>query len=71
MTAHITKALLRHPDDFYADLLEAHEGLSKAESDAFNARLILLMANRIGDQGELKTLLEAAARTKHPEKPDL
>jgi len=67
MTAHITKAQLRHPDDFYADLLEAHEGLTKAESDAFNARLILLMANRIGDPDELKSLLEAAARTKHPE----
>jgi hypothetical protein len=47
--------------------LEAHEGLSKAESDAFNARLILLMANRIGDPDELKTLLEAAARTTRPE----
>ncbi|WP_420411375.1 DUF2783 domain-containing protein [Roseibium sp.] len=60
MAQTVTKAQLRHPDDFYADLLAAHEGLSKAESDAFNARLILLMANRIGDPEDLKALLEAA-----------
>ena len=32
-------------DDFYEELLNAHEGLSKEESDAYNARLILLLAN--------------------------
>jgi hypothetical protein len=57
-----TQTQLRHPDDFYADLLAAHEGLSKAESDAFNARLILLMANQIGDQEALKALLDAAGK---------
>lgn len=31
---------LKSPDDAYAMLLEAHEGLSKAQSDALNARLI-------------------------------
>lgn len=55
-----TKPNLDEPDAFYADLLAAHEGLSKAESDAFNARLILLMANQIGDHGKLCDLLEAA-----------
>lgn len=43
-------------DDFYAELLEAHEGLSKAESDALNARLVLTLANHIGDR---ETLAEA------------
>lgn len=66
MPTSVSKAQLSHPDDFYADLLAAHEGLSKAESDAFNARLILLMANRIGSREELKALLEAA-RTRHSE----
>ncbi|MEO9529418.1 DUF2783 domain-containing protein [Roseibium sp.] len=51
---------LDHPDDFYARLLVAHEGLSKPESDALNARLILLMANRIGDGAVLEHLLDAA-----------
>ena len=37
------------PDDFYARLLAVHEGRTKAESDALNARLILILSNHIGD----------------------
>ena len=48
------------PDDFYADLLDAHEGLSKEESDGFNARLILVLANHIGDRDVLRGAFEAA-----------
>ena len=36
-------------DEFYERLLNAHEGLNKKESDALNARLIILLANHIGD----------------------
>jgi len=50
------------PDDFYEALLAAHEGLSKAQSDALNARLILLLANHIGDPDILREALEKAAR---------
>jgi hypothetical protein len=48
------------PDDFYADLIGAHEGLSKEESDALNARLILILANHIGDREVLSQALAAA-----------
>lgn len=51
-------------DDFYADLLEAHDGLEKADGDALNARLILVLANHIGDNAVLRQALEAAALTK-------
>ena len=47
---------LKNADEFYAQLLAAHEGLSKADSDALNARLVLVLANHIGD---LATLEEA------------
>lgn len=50
------------PDDIYADLLAAHEGLSKAESDALNARLILILMNHIGDRRVLAQALAAARR---------
>lgn len=50
------------PDDLYADLLAAHEGLTKDESDALNARLILILANHIGDRDVLKEALAAAAK---------
>ena len=49
------------PDGFYDDLLFAHQNLSKAESDAFNARLILVLANHIGDRAVLREVLAAAA----------
>lgn len=47
-------------DDLYADLLAAHEGLDKAQSDALNARLILILANHIGDREVLAQALAAA-----------
>ena len=47
-------------DDVYAALLEAHDGLSEAESHALNARLVLLMANRIGDADAVRDLLRTA-----------
>jgi hypothetical protein len=48
------------PDGFYQELLAAHEGLTKDQSDAFNARLILTLANHIGDRAVLHQALEAA-----------
>jgi Protein of unknown function (DUF2783) len=51
------------PDEFYAELLALHEGSSKAESDAINARLILVLANHIGDRQILRAAFAAAART--------
>jgi len=49
-------------DSFYEALMMAHEELSLSESHAFNARLILLMANQIGDKKTLTTLLDMASR---------
>ncbi|MEO9685868.1 MAG: DUF2783 domain-containing protein [Tateyamaria sp.] len=48
------------PDGFYDELLGAHQGLSKEDSDALNARLILILANHIGDRDVLRAALEAA-----------
>lgn len=61
MTALNTKANIKGPDEFYAELLSVHEGLSKAQSDALNARLILLLANHIGDREVLLQALKAAS----------
>lgn len=47
-------------DDFYDELLRAHEGLSDAESEAYNARLILILCNHIGDREILTQALTAA-----------
>lgn len=50
------------PDGFYADLIAAHEGLTDDESAGFNARLILLLANQIGDRNLLNQALKLAAK---------
>ena len=48
------------PDGFYQDLLAAHDGLSKEQSEEFNARLILILANHVGDRDVLSAAIEAA-----------
>jgi hypothetical protein len=60
MTALILDPTLPDPDGFYADLITAHDGLSDAESEALNARLVLILANHIGDPGVLAQALHAA-----------
>jgi predicted LPLAT superfamily acyltransferase len=37
------------PDDIYEAIIRLHDGLDDAESAAANARLILILANHIGD----------------------
>ncbi len=50
-------------DTFYEQLLDAHAGLSREESEALNARLVLLLANEVGGAKRLEALI-AAARAK-------
>ena len=56
-----TEPNLDDPDGFYEELLSLHEGRSKEESDAINARLVLILANHIGDRQVLREAFRAAA----------
>ena len=47
-------------DDFYERLIETHRGLSDEQSQLVNARLVLLLANHIGDLRVLEEALAAA-----------
>ncbi|QHE75331.1 DUF2783 domain-containing protein [Hydrogenophaga sp. PBL-H3] len=47
-------------DAFYEQLLDAHVGLGREDSELLNARLILLLANQIGDARVLKACVDAA-----------
>lgn len=47
-------------DDFYEALIETHRGLSDDASRLLNARLLLLLANHIGDLRVLREALAAA-----------
>ena len=56
----ITAPQLVAPDDFYEALIDTHRDLSNEQSQALNARLVLLLANHIGDFDVLKQALLAA-----------
>jgi len=56
-----TKPNMTNADDFYAELLSRHENLTKDQSDALNARLVLVLANHIGDSEILSAAMKAAA----------
>ena len=55
-----TSPNLPAPDDFYERLIATHRGLTDAQSALVNARLILLLANHIGDPGVLAQAMAAA-----------
>jgi hypothetical protein len=49
-------------DDFYEMLIEGHRGLSDEQSELMNARLVLLLANHVGDLRVLKEAIDLARR---------
>ena len=48
------------PDDFYDALIALHRGLTPEQSAKVNAKLVLLLANHVGNLDVLKQALEAA-----------
>jgi hypothetical protein len=58
-----TSPNLTRPDESYAQLIAAHDGLTEAESHAMNARLILILINHIGDP---QVLVEALRLARDP-----
>jgi hypothetical protein len=47
-------------DDFYQALIDTHRDLSDEQSAMVNARLILLLANHIGDIAVLREAMQIA-----------
>ncbi|WP_240035751.1 DUF2783 domain-containing protein [Hwanghaeella grinnelliae] len=57
----ITEPNIPDPDGFYERLIAAHRNLDDEQSAALNSRLILLLANHIGDQAVLIEAIDEAA----------
>ena len=55
-----TAANFQDADAFYECLLDAHQGLSREQSELLNARLILILANQLGDGPLLQACIAAA-----------
>lgn len=58
-----TNPTIGDTDAFYEALMNAHEGLDDEQSTQLNARLILLLANQVGDNEVLSACLKEAAKT--------
>lgn len=66
MTTLNVEPNLSRPDDFYESLIALHRDLTPEQSTKLNARLILLLANHIGDAAVLEEALRAAAGGAEP-----
>jgi predicted LPLAT superfamily acyltransferase len=60
MAALRTDPNIADADAFYAELIELHRGLSEEQSRLLNARLILLLANHVGDIEVLRAAMAIA-----------
>ena len=54
---------IARPDDVYNAIVEAHRGLDDAQCRALDARLILLLANHVGDEAVVREALDVARRS--------
>jgi GTP1/Obg family GTP-binding protein len=77
MTAHLlpgtllnTQPNIQAPDDFYQELVDMHRDLSAQQSALVNAKLILLLANHVGDSAILREAMRAARQDIEPDPPD-
>jgi hypothetical protein len=58
----VTEPNISDPDGFYEELIESQRDMSDAEAQAMNARLILVLANHVGDRAVLSEAIRLAAR---------
>lgn len=63
MSKLVTASRFADPDAAYVALVEAHRGLSSEASVALNTRLVLLLANHIGDLDVLHDAITLAKRS--------
>ncbi len=62
MTQLITASQFPDPDAAYVALMDARRGLSENAAAALDARLVLILANHIGDIAVLKEAIAVARK---------
>ena len=50
------------PDGFYQELVDSQRGLSDEEAALMNAKLVLILANHVGERTTLSEAIAVAAR---------
>ena len=63
MSQLVTENRLADPDRTYRALIEAHRGLSDEDSAALNSRLVLILANHIGEHAVLQEAIALAKKS--------
>ena len=63
MIYNIKELNFESADDFYEVLVNAHDGLSDDESRRLNAKLILLLANAVGNKDLLEEIILTARKS--------
>ena len=63
MSTLVTESRLADPDRSYRALIEAHRGLSDEDSAALNSRLVLILANHIGQHAVLQEAIALAKQS--------
>jgi hypothetical protein len=62
----VTASRFANPDAAYVALVDARRDLSDAEAAALDARLVLILANHIGDLDVLEEAIALARQTAQP-----
>jgi hypothetical protein len=53
---------LARPDDVYNAIIDAHKDMNDEQVRAYDAKLILLLVNHIGDEAVIREALQEAAK---------
>ena len=62
MSSLCTTSNIAHPDDVYQLLIDLHAGFDDAESALVNAKLVMIMANHIGDEAVIREAVSLARK---------
>ncbi len=62
MATLVTENRLADPDGFYEALIDTHRDLTAEQSSMVNAKLVLLLANHVGDMEVLRDALALARK---------
>jgi len=55
-----TKANIADPDGFYQELIDSQRDLREGEAELINCKLVLILANQIGDRDVLREAIKCA-----------
>ncbi len=69
MSALTIDTNLARPDDFYESLIETHRDLTREQSELVNCKLVLLLANHVGDAAVLADAMRRARAGVDPLSP--